>query len=473
MQFKKKSLQSAKFLIDLMLSWNFLVSIIESLTKSHLELKSIYIRTLCGYAYRLLHRGKFNRSIYIADRVLLITEDSLILDFLSPIYRLNGDLKKSVEVSTKAEQLRREIAKSHQLDKLNIRVFSRSFTSVGHTALIDIFLKAQVLGIIKRKNNIILGELSSFANPCLMKYWENHCRLIDNQKIVNYLTKITYPIEENLASFECSDGKILNLEEFAMKTQLQWESENRNHLINLTDEHKKRGYELLHKIGVPKGGWFCGLHVREGNDDLSAIRNAKISSYMLAIEEISKMGGWVIRLGDKSMQHHYAPGLNYIDYVFSEHQSDWMDVFIWSEGRFFIGTGSGPSAIPICFGKPVAFSNWGPLGKRQWGKIDLFLPKIYVYKSTQIPLTMEERLYSHFAYHESYKALESMGVEVLDNSPEEIKDLISEMYTKINSNQNLTPRQILQKKRFANLSIAHNVYPSDLANAFIDRYPNF
>jgi hypothetical protein len=86
---------------------------------------------------------------------------------------------------------------------------------------------------------------------------------------------------------------------------------------------------------------------------------------------------------------------------------------------------------------------------------------------------MEERMSYEYAYHESHIALKNSGVTVIDNSPAEIRDLILEMLAKIGLNQTLSAEQKRQKKRFAECSIAHKIYPSDLANAFIDRYPNF
>jgi hypothetical protein len=109
---------------------------------------------------------------------------------------------------------------------------------------------------------------------------------------------------------------------------------------------------------MPEGAWFVGLHVREGTDRMHDVRNSDISTYRLAVEEIAKRGGWVLRMGDRSMR----PWPNTIDYAHSAERKDWMDVFLWAEGRFFIGTGSRPQLIPQTFGKPVAIANWGPLG---------------------------------------------------------------------------------------------------------------
>lgn len=459
--------------IDYLLKSNAVITLLVFFARKSKTLHKSSIRALCGYTYRLSLNGDFLRAKDITDRVLALTNDSKVLNFLSPIYRLQGNFKKSIEVATKAEQLRYDFAKISQLDQLNLRIFSRSFTPVGHTGIIDIFIKAQLLGIISQRNNVIVGKLESFANPALVQYWDSYCSIINSPETVNQLTQFSYPIEELLSLIQLNDGRLVQLEQFAMEVQMRWESEKRSHLLHLRDQHKEKGYQILHKLGMPKGAWFCGLHVREGGDALRSIRNADISTYDAAIEEISRLGGWVIRMGDKSMHKLQSSNPCLIDYVHSEHQSDWMDIFIWSEGKFFLGTGSGPSAVPLCFGKPVAYSNWGPLGHRQWGKDDIYLPKLYIHESSGIPLTMEERMSDKYAYHESHIALKDSGIAVIDNSPEEIRDLILEMLAKIGLNQTLSAEQKRQKKRFAECSIAHKIYPSDLANAFIDRYPNF
>jgi putative glycosyltransferase (TIGR04372 family) len=462
-----------KYFVDMLLRCNLAIVLLNKFTDQYPSLKPIYLRALCGCAYRLLNQGKFILSSEMADKICQITSESEILHFVAPIYRLQGNQLKSIHVSKKAEELRSLKAKNLKLDKLNLRVFSRSFTPVGHTGVIDIYLKAEILGLIEKKTNVIIGEDKNFANPNLMQYWKKYCSIINDPDTAKALSKLTYPIEELLCLLKFKDGSFISMEEFSKEVQLKWEAAGNLNLLQITDEHKIEGHKTLEKLGIPKGAWFCGLHVREGTEHLRAIRNADIDSYYLAIEEITKQGGWVIRIGDRSMKPFKAPGMNYIDYVFTEHQSDWMDVFIWAEGSFFLGTGSGPGAIPICFGKPTAWSNWGPLGSRQWGKIDLYLPKLYVYKGTGAIVCMEERLSSSCAHHESYRGLEAIGIKVINNSPEEIRDLVVEMISQTRGIPQYTEEQLLKKRKFADACLRHNIYPSNLATSFIDRYPDF
>jgi hypothetical protein len=219
--------------IDYLLKSNAVITLLVFFARKSKTLHKSSIRALCGYTYRLSLNGDFLRAKDITDRVLALTNDSKVLNFLSPIYRLQGNFKKSIEVATKAEQLRYDFAKISQLDQLNLRIFSRSFTPVGHTGIIDIFIKAQFLGIISQRNNVIVGKLESFANPALVQYWDSYCSIINSPETVNQLTQFSYPIEELLSLIQLNDGRLVQLEQFAMEVQMRWESEKRSHLLHL------------------------------------------------------------------------------------------------------------------------------------------------------------------------------------------------------------------------------------------------
>jgi putative glycosyltransferase (TIGR04372 family) len=135
-----------------------------------------------------------------------------------------------------------------------------------------------------------------------------------------------------------------------------------------------------------------------------------------------------------------------------------------------IGTGSGPGAVPMCFNKPVAYTNWGPMRQRHWFKSDIYLPKQYKLITEGRFLTLEERMSDHYGYQESISALRMLGVEVIDNSPEEIKELIIEMIENTNGIQIYSPNQKEKNQYFQAVSLKNCVYPSNISKAFIDRY---
>ena len=96
---------------------------------------------------------------------------------------------------------------------------------------------------------------------------------------------------------------------------------------------------------MPPDAWFVALHVRESgfwkslDTKFPNNRSADIATYLPAIREITRRGGWVIRVGDAEMGA-LPPMEHVIDYAHSPAKSDWMDVFLYGGCRFFIG---GPS----------------------------------------------------------------------------------------------------------------------------------
>ena len=94
--------------------------------------------------------------------------------------------------------------------------------------------------------------------------------------------------------------------ELAAKTYKRWREEGKGPLLGFPPEIETRGWEALHGIGLPQGGWFVALHVREGKWDgrdagLHGILNSDMATYLPAINEITRRGGWVIRMGDPGM----------------------------------------------------------------------------------------------------------------------------------------------------------------------------
>ena len=129
---------------------------------------------------------------------------------------------------------------------------------------------------------------------------------------------------------------ILHIVKFSQELRDMWEKNGAT--INFTNEelvfaalHHDLGKvgNLEHDYYLPQeNDWFVTCHVREPfYKDRDDYRDSDISSFFLAFKEIVANGGWVIRMGDKSMSP--IPKMNnVIDYATSEHKSDWMDIFL-------------------------------------------------------------------------------------------------------------------------------------------------
>jgi putative glycosyltransferase (TIGR04372 family) len=336
--------------------------------------------------------------------------------------------------------------------------------------MLDTYIKGEILGLIPKRTNVILGAPENFSNPAYVRYWGKYFSVLTEPRTVSLLAPMSDRLQEHISVVRTGTGP-RSFGAFAREVQLQWEAEQRDPLLALSAEHRERGYRLLHDLGVPDRAWFVGLHVREGKERMRDLRNADITTYRLAIEEIARRGGWVLRMGDRSMRP-LPSWPNTIDYAHSGKREDWMDVFLWAEGRFFIGTGSGPQVIPMTFGKPVAIANHGPMSLLVFGKDDILLPKPYFHENDGSCLTMQERLRSEYRSVESINAFAAMGIRVIDNSPEELRDLVMEMMGRLDGRHADTKRERESQVRFAELAAAKEFYPVRIARAFVSRYPN-
>ena len=144
----------------------------------------------------------------------------------------------------------------------------------------------------------------------------------------------------------------------------------------LSDTKRSLAKSQRAAMGLPEDAWFVCLHVREGGfkGDWLAWRNAHIENYIPAIEDITRRGGWVVRLGDSTMTR--LPEMErVIDYPFTPFKSQLMDIYLISECRLFIGMMSGPYPIALLFNRPMITTNmphWMQAFPVRHGDIGLF-----------------------------------------------------------------------------------------------------
>ena len=112
------------------------------------------------------------------------------------------------------------------------------------------------------------------------------------------------------------------------------------------------------KLGLPADAWYVCLHVREGgySKDETNFRNSDIENYFESIKYITSQGGWVIRMGDSSMQK--LPSMEQvIDYANCPEKNALLDIYLIEGCDYFIGTSSGMIHVAELFNKPMLFTN--------------------------------------------------------------------------------------------------------------------
>jgi len=248
--------------------------------------------------------------------------------------------------------------------------------------------------------------------------------------------KINYDIRiPSLGNSELYNAELKNNFSYNKKLIKQWRKDYNSYIeVKLNQSQELEGKKFLLQMGLPKNSWFACLYVREGGYYSSKVketkskilRNCNIDNYISAIEEITKRGGYVIRMGDISMKK--LPKMkNLIDYPFTPFKSNLMDVYLISKCKFFLSNVAGIWDVANLFQKPLAMTNIMPyvyiLPPR---KGDLLIYKHMFCKKSNRKLPLSDRLkINHLVkgqFREEYFYSE--------NTSKEIKNLVIEFLEK-------------------------------------------
>ena len=311
---------------------------------------------------------------------------------------------------------------------LNIKFLPVYTSAIGHSCVEpDCYVKEGILGLRPNYRTIVLAPRKKTANSHIFKYWKK------------YLTIITSPLAcallRPLAENRFTQHYLFNyLFTFTSRfPEIQRKYGNRPALLVLNEIDYQRGWLTLDGLGVPRDAWFVCIHCREdgylGNVNQS-MRNADIHNYFLAMDEIVKRGGWVIRMGDASMKP-IPSQKRIIDYANLPIKSDWMDVFLCASCKFFLGSNSGLGSLAAIFGIPSGNANYAPISAvLPYGVKDVGMPKlIWSIKETRY-LTFKEIFASDISIVRLDFLYEQAGVKAIENSPEDIRELVVEMFEK-------------------------------------------
>ena len=219
--------------------------------------------------------------------------------------------------------------------------------------------------------------------------------------------------------------------DFWSAIQRAWAEQGRPPLLTLDEQTRQRGWQTLQSLGVPKDAWFVALHVRESGfhrvaHSRDVIRDADVATYEDALRAITRRGGWVIRCGDQTMKP-LTPMPQVIDYAHSTLKADWLDIFLCSQCRFFIGTQSGLSHVPATFGVPTLYTNWVSWGQPPPTAYDFFLPKLCWLKSAGRHATLDEVLSSELNFVLNKTQVDTDRYALIDNPCAEIRQAAEEI----------------------------------------------
>lgn len=208
--------------------------------------------------------------------------------------------------------------------------------------------------------------------------------------------------------------------------------------ISWTPEEEQRGEGELRLLGIPAHAAFVCLVVRDNaylqqqqaDYDWSYhdYRDSDIANYVLAAEALAERGYYVVRMGAVVKAAMPTTHPRIIDYAVNGRRTDFMDVYLGAKCTFCISTGTGWDYIPGIFRRPVVYVNFLPLGELPtFRTTTLTLTKTHWLAHEQRRLTLTEIFDADVAVSLRSSDFESRGVTLLENSPEEIRDVVMEM----------------------------------------------
>lgn len=361
------------------------------------------------------------------------------------LYQGLGRFRDAVAMWTQANEQALDEARKLGLDNCRFRVLDNAWARhIGDNALLDYVIKLGILEGRRPEDTILfLPPGSRIANRFLLDQVAKYIRVIENSADLPFDPNAVQALHYDMLSPRLPDGRTRFFWDIAAKTYAQWYRDGKGPLLTFPAETEERGWAAFKISGMRPEDWFVALHVRENGQsrrhtDIHDIRNAEVKDYLPAINEVTRRGGWVIRMGDPSMTP-LPPLANVIDYCHSDFRADWLDVFIAAKCRFMIGSGSGPVFIPAIYGVPSVITNWWPPGQRPLHANDIFVPKLARRIADGRNLTLSEALQEPFSYCHSRRHLAEHGVHVEDADPKLIRSAVVEMLDRMDGTLSQSP----------------------------------
>jgi len=343
-------------------------------------------------------------------------------------------------------------------------------SSLGHQALnLDLFLRRRQKGEAPQNCYYIIFVYGS-ANKQLQKLFSRRFKIIEYRWLGRLLslfaildTKYCQHLEMNSNEYHQYQGTICELE--------------------FTHQERELGIKKLKELGIQQSDWYVCIFSRDSehyrkvygvSDSVMKFRDADINSYIDAVKYIVSLGGYVVRMGMNVSKPFALNHPKVIDYALT-HRSDFMDVFLTANCKFYIGTASGGSDMARIFDKHQLAVNWTPIGWAPWGNREIYMPKTICFKSTGSQVPYEEALKVAKDWRVSLdfdisKKIEELDMTLVENTPEQILEATKEMIARIDGKHIETKEYSALLERYFMLRKKHNNWCKNVYTPVAENY---
>ncbi|CUW38013.1 protein of unknown function [Magnetospirillum sp. XM-1] len=230
-----------------------------------------------------------------------------------------------------------------------------------------------------------------------------------------------------------------------------WQAVSGRHV--LMPEEERRGREILRILGIPEGArWVC-MHARDlahtDNPDfirhienplaLNDFRDCDIQNYLVAADWLTSQGIWVVRMGAQVVGPLVTDNPMIIDYAsrFRRHLPDaeFADVYLAGRSKFFLGCTAAVFFYAKIFDVPICNVDMVPLAEPGRQADDIFILKKYWHRHEERFMRWQEMVDRGWDWHRAgidhFAKLKAEGIDIVNNSPEEVLGAVMEMNARI------------------------------------------
>ncbi len=337
----------------------------------------------------------------------------------------------------------------------SLRIGLIPYRSLGRiSGNMEYYLRNQKYVSDKKKGIDLLIAGCNPVNHQILTMIERRTKLIQNDFIWELLKKI----QDNILKQHENSRKTLDRFSWIDFSHsgflLEWEIwQTIGPQLNFTNEEIVDGKRILVDLGIPTNREYVCIHARDSDytDSPDFIRDPQdyfsyndfrdcdISSYMPAAEWLVEQGLYVVRVGHQAKEEFSNGDERIIDYAYHARNKmqnpEFADVFLQSHCKFFVGCTAGIYYLSHIFDIPMVFVNMVPLAESGRSNHDLFILKKYWNNIENRYMTFHEMVLRgadwNRLWHDTQKAIADEGIEIINNSSEEILELTKEMFLRL------------------------------------------
>jgi putative glycosyltransferase (TIGR04372 family) len=232
--------------------------------------------------------------------------------------------------------------------------------------------------------------------------------------------------------------------------------------ISFTNEEERRGRDALCGIGLSDSADFILFHARDSEYLDSFLtkrprnhwryhdyRDSNINNYLAAAEALAERGYYAFRMGAIVKGALDTANPKIVDYAI-KYRTDFLDIYLLNKCKFFLGAFSGitNSAYDL-FRKPIACVNTTHIEHMwTWHPNVLHIPKKHWLRDEHRFMTFHEIFESGVGRYMYARQYEEDGIELIENTPEEIESLAIEMDERLKGTWHTTYEDEELQKRF-------------------------